>query len=72
METIIDYELKRGEMVTLLRKMEVGDVLRFPITKYNSVRNTMTNNLIVERAEGCQWTAKADLANKQVAVTRKK
>lgn len=70
MEKTIDYELKRGEMVALIREMEVGDSLRFPIEKHNSVRNTTSNNLFVERAEGQRWTVSADLANKQSVITR--
>lgn len=70
MEKIIDYELKRGEMTTLIRGMEVGDILRFPITKHNTVRNTSTNNLLVERAEGRRWSVSADIPNKQSVITR--
>lgn len=70
MEKTIDYELKHGEMTALIRGMEVGDVLRFPITKHNSVRNTTSNNLLVERAEGHKWSVNADIPNKQSVVTR--
>ncbi|WP_300804437.1 MULTISPECIES: hypothetical protein [Muribaculaceae] len=70
MEKIIDNELKRGEMTALIRGMAVGDILRFPITKHNSVRNTATNNLLVERAEGCRWSVNADIPNKQSVITR--
>ncbi len=70
MEKTIDYELKRGEMVSLIRRMEVGDVLRFPITKHNSVRGTTSNSLIVERSEGCRWSVSADIKNKQSVITR--
>lgn len=70
MEKTIDSELKRGEMTALIRGMEVGDVLRFPITKHNTVRNTATNNLLVERAEGCRWSVNADIPNKQSVITR--
>lgn len=70
MDKTIDYELKRGEMTALIRKMKVGDVLRFPITKHNTVRNTSTNNLLVERAEGRRWSVSADIPNKQSVITR--
>lgn len=70
MDKIIDNELKRGEMIALIRGMEVGDVLRFPITKHNTVRNTATNNLLVERAEGCRWSVSADIPKKQSVITR--
>lgn len=70
MEKIIDNELKRGEMTALIRGMAVGDIFRFPITKHNSVRNTATNNLLVERAEGCRWSVNADIPNKQSVITR--
>lgn len=70
MEKIIDNELKRGEMTALIRGMAVGDILRFPITKHNSVRNTATNNLLVERAEGCRWSVNADIPNKQSVIAR--
>ncbi len=70
MEKTIDYELKHGEMTALIRGMEVGDVLRFPITKHNSVRNTTSNNLLVERAEGHKWSVNADIPNKQSVITR--
>lgn len=70
MEKTIDRELKRGEMVALIRGMEVGDILRFPITKHNTVRNTYTNNLLVERAEGRRWSVSADIPNKQSVITR--
>ena len=70
MEKIIDNELKRGEMTALIRGMAVGDILRFPITKHNSVGNTATNNLLVERAEGCRWSVNADIPNKQSVITR--
>lgn len=70
MDKTIDYELKRGEMVALIRGMEVGDVLRFPIAKHNSVRNTSTNNLLVERSEGCRWSVSADIPHKQSVITR--
>ncbi|MCF0219364.1 MAG: hypothetical protein HUK14_06245 [Muribaculaceae bacterium] len=70
MEKTIDYELKRGDTPRLLREMEVGDVLRFPIVKHKSVRNTVYNDLVVERSEGCRWSVSPDLLNKQSVVTR--
>lgn len=72
MDKIINYELKRGEMVKLIRAMKVGEKLRFPITKHNTVRSTVGNNLLVERSEGCQWSVSADIANKQSVIIRKK
>lgn len=70
MEKIIDNKLKRGEMIALIRGMEVGDILRFPIAKHNTVRNTTSNNLLVERSEGRRWSVNADIPNKQSVVTR--
>ncbi len=70
MEKTIDYELKRGEMTALIRGMEVGDILRFPIAKHNTVRNTTSNNLLVERSEGRRWSVNSDIPNKQSVVTR--
>ncbi len=69
MEKTIDYELKRGEMVSLIRRMEIEDILRFPIAKHNSVRNTVTNNLLVERSEERQWSVSADIKGKQSEIT---
>lgn len=70
MDKTIDYELKRGDMTRLLREMEVGDVLRLGIDKLATVRNVISNGLIVERANGRRWKVNFDLANKQTIVTR--
>ena len=70
MEKTIDHELKRGEMAALIRGMEVGDIIRFPIVKHNTIRNISTNLLLVERAEGRRWSVRADLPNKQSVIIR--
>ena len=54
------------------RDMNVGDVVYFPIPKYNynSIRATPTSTLVRARLEGCKWKSKLDLANRRVVVTR--
>lgn len=70
MEKTIDKAVfKRGELTGLVRDMEVGDVIRFPITKHNTVRN-LPYHLVAQRAEGKCWRVSADLPNKQSVITR--
>lgn len=70
MEKTINHRLQRGELTAIIRAMEVGDVLRFPIEKHNSVRSTVSNGLLVERADGMRWTVNADLQRRQSIITR--
>jgi len=71
MEKTIDYELKRGDLAALIRGMDVGDILRFPISKHNSLRSTTGNGgMAVERSEGRRWSVIADLKNRESIVTR--
>lgn len=54
------------------RKMNVGDVVRFPTNRYNynSIRSTPSTSLVAERMEGKRWKTKIDFENKCVEVTR--
>lgn len=72
MERTIICQLKRGELSTLFRQMSVGDIIRLPIEKHASARSMIANNLLVERANGCAWSVRADLPNKQTIVIRTK
>lgn len=72
MDKTIDYELKRGELVQTLRDMEVGDILRFGIKRLATIRSTVYQGLITERAEGHAWRVEFDLPAKQTIVTRLK
>lgn len=55
-----------------LRNMNVGDVVRFPIPKYNynTVRAAPATTLVAEVMDGCRWKTKKDIDNKCVLVTR--
>lgn len=56
-----------------LRDMQVGDVVRFPLNKYNynSIRSTPSTSLVNERAEeGREWKTKINYEDKCVDVTR--
>lgn len=55
-----------------LRNMEIGDVVQFPIPKYNynSVRTAPGTTLVAERIEGRRWKSKMDYDNKCAVVTR--
>ncbi len=55
-----------------LRNMEIGDVVQFPVPKYNynSIRTAPGTTLIVERLEGRKWKCKIDYDKKCVMVTR--
>lgn len=55
------------------RKMEVGDVVHFSISKYNynSIRTAPCTSLVTERIEeGRRWKTRLDIDNKCVVVTR--
>ena len=55
-----------------LRKMEVGDIVLFPIDKYNynTVRSAPSNMLNERFIEGMEWTTRIDKENKAIAVIR--
>lgn len=55
------------------RKLNVGDIVLFPIAAYNyqTIRSTPSTTLVPERInEGRKWTTKLDKDNKSVAVLR--
>lgn len=55
-----------------LRNMEVGDIVQFPVTKYNynSIRSSPTTSLIVEKLEGRRWRTRMDYDTGNAIVTR--
>ncbi len=54
------------------RRMEVGDIVVFPIPQYNyqTIRCAPSTSLIEESMEGKRWTTRIDRNNKGVAVLR--
>lgn len=55
------------------RKLDVGDVVLFPIVNYNynTIRVTPFTSLMNEKVlEGRRWTTKFDEPNKSIAVLR--
>lgn len=55
------------------RKLNVGDIVLFPIDSYNyqTIRSTPASSMVPEVInEGRQWKTKLDRANKSVAVLR--
>lgn len=56
-----------------LRNMEVGDIVRFPVDKYNfnTVRSTPAGSLVAERMnEGRRWKSHVNYDEKCIEVTR--
>ena len=55
-----------------LRNMEIGDVVQFPVPKYNynSIRTSPGTTLVAETMEGRKWKTRKDIDNKCVFVTR--
>lgn len=55
-----------------MRDMAVGDVVSFPLDKYNynSVRATPSTTLVPERAEGAKWRTRVNYDAKCTEVTR--
>lgn len=55
-----------------MRDMEVGDVVSFPLDKYNynSVRATPSTTLVPERAKGAKWRTRVNYEDKCTEVTR--
>lgn len=54
------------------RKMEVGDVVRFPLSNYNynSVRATPSTTLVPDRAAGKRWKTRINYDDKCTEVIR--
>lgn len=61
-----------GGITEEIRKMEVGDIVYFPIPKYNynSIRSTSHTTLLNDTLEGCKWTKSIDRKRKCIVVTR--
>lgn len=55
-----------------MRRMNVGDVVRFPTAQYNynSIRSAPSTSLVAERMEGKKWKTKINFDDKCVEVTR--
>ncbi|WP_305257596.1 hypothetical protein [uncultured Duncaniella sp.] len=55
-----------------LRKMKVGDIVAFPLPKYNynSVRASCSCTLAAELVDGWKFKTKRDFDNKRVLVIR--
>lgn len=55
-----------------LRNMEVGDIIQFPIDKYNynSVRATPSTTLVPDRAAGKAWRTRLNIKDKCTEVIR--
>lgn len=55
-----------------LRKMEVGDIVQFPLVtyNYNSVRSTPSTTLVPERMDGKQWKTHLNYVDKCTEVIR--
>lgn len=54
------------------RRLEIGEVVHFPIPKYNynSIRSTPSTSLVAERMDGKRWKTRLDIDNKLVEVIR--
>ena len=61
-----------GGIAEEYRKMEVDDVVAFPVPKYNynTIRQTPQTSCLKESMEGRKWTTKKDFENKCIIVTR--
>lgn len=55
-----------------MRNMEVGDVVQFPLSKYNynSVRATPSTSLVPDRAAGKRWKTRVNYDDKCTEVIR--
>lgn len=55
-----------------MRNMNVGDVVLFPLDRYNynSVRATPSTSLVPDRAEGKRWKTSVNYEQKCTEVTR--
>ena len=72
MEKTKEIRIATEKAVDEFRKMEVGDVVRFPIAdyNYNSLRTLPSTSLVPERVEGRSWKTRLDIDNACVDVTR--
>lgn len=54
------------------RKMEVGDIVQFPLShyNYNSVRATPSTTLVPDRVAGKRWKTRVNYDDKCTEVTR--
>ncbi len=54
------------------RKMEVGDIVQFPLANYNynSVRATPSTTLVPDRAAGKRWKTRVNYDDKCTEVIR--
>lgn len=59
-------------IVEEFRSMKVGDIVRFPASKYkaSSIRATPSGALFNEQIEGKRWKTRLDRDNKCIEVTR--
>lgn len=55
-----------------MRLMKVGDVVQFPLSRYNynSIRSTPSTTLVNDRVEGKKWKTKINFDDKCVEVIR--
>ena len=69
--TIKKFRIAVGQMGDELRKMEIGETVRFPFDKYNynSVRSAPAS-LWAERSKGMQWRTRANYDEGCTEVTR--
>lgn len=69
MET--DYRVATLGMTEEMRRMDVGETVKFPVPQYNynSLRAAPAS-LFSEQCEGKAWKTRKDFANKCVWVTR--
>ena len=61
-----------GGIAEELRKMEVGDVVKFPMDRYNpsTMRSAPTAVMYKERGEGRNWKTKSNFEEQFTEVTR--
>lgn len=54
------------------RRMEIGEVVRFPMSQYNynTIRATPSTTLVKERIEGMRWRTKINFDDRCIEVTR--
>ena len=60
------------KVVEELSKMEIGEIVQFPLCKYNyaTVRSTPSGRLANEQCEGAKWKTRLNRAEKCVDVIR--
>lgn len=69
--TIRKFRIATGQLGDEMRKMKVGETVKFPFDKYNynTVRSTPAS-LWTERAKGMQWRTRANYEDGCTEVTR--